>query len=183
MERMELRLVGAGGQGVILASIILAEAAVRAGRYACQGQSYGPEARGGACKAEAIVSDRKISYPEVTDPVFVMALTQKAADKYVRNLRKDAIVLLDRRVEIPEGAEQYKLYQLPILDTAEYEIGRAVTANILAVGVINRILNICSFEELAETVKGRVPKEMQEINLKALQAGHDMVLEEKHEHS
>ena len=76
MGRMELRLAGSGGQGVILASIILAEAAVNAGKFACQTQSYGPEARGGSCKAEAIVSDTKISYPEVSDPVFVMALTQ-----------------------------------------------------------------------------------------------------------
>ena len=162
MERMEIRLVGSGGQGVILASIILAEAAVNAGRYACQTQSYGPEARGGSCKAEAIVSDNKISYPEVSNPVFVMALTQKAADKYVRNLRDDAIVVIDSSVVPPEGAHNYKLYKLPILDTAEHKVGRLVTANIVAVGAINRILGICSFETLTETVRNRVPKGTEE---------------------
>ena len=177
MERMEIRLAGSGGQGVILASIILAEAAVNAGRYACQTQSYGPEARGGSCKAEAIVSDTKISYPEVSDPVFVMALTQKAADKYVKNLREDAIVVVDSSVVLPKEAEKYKVYHLPILETAEHKVGKLVTANIVAVGVINRILHICTFEQLTETVRNRVPKGTEELNLKALSAGNDMSLE------
>ena len=176
MERTEIRLAGTGGQGVILASIILAEAAVNAGRYACQSQSYGPEARGGACKAEAIISDNKISYPEVSNPGFVLALTQKAADKYVRRLKDDAIVVLDSRVEIPEGAEKYRLYHLPILDTAEYQVGRIITANIVAVGVVNRILGICSFDQLKETVRNRIPKGTEELNFKALNAGNDMEL-------
>ena len=176
MERIEIRLAGTGGQGVILASIILAEAAVNAGRYACQTQSYGPEARGGACKAEAIISDSKISYPEVSDPGFVLVLTRKAAEKYVRNLKDDAIVVVDSRVEIPEEAENYKVYHLPILDTAEYKVGKAVTANIVAVGVINRILGICSYEELVETVRNRIPKGTEEFNLKALKAGNEMNL-------
>ena len=177
MERMEILLAGKGGQGVILASIILAEAAVNAGKYACQTQSYGPEARGGACKAMTIVSDNKISYPEITIPSFVMALTQNAADKYVRDLPEDAIVVLDSRVEIPEGAEKYRLYRLPILETAENEVGKAFTANIVAVGAINRILGICSFEQLTETVMQRVPKGTEAINIKALEAGNNMNLE------
>ena len=121
MERMEIRLAGKGGQGVILASIILAEAAVNAGKYACQTQSYGPEARGGACKAETIISDKKISYPEITIPSFVMALTQNAADKYVRNLPEGTIVVLDSSVTPPQETDKYRLYRLPILHTAEYQ--------------------------------------------------------------
>ena len=176
MERMEIRLAGTGGQGVILASIILAEAAVNSGRFACQSQSYGPEARGGACKAEAIISDNKISYPEVISPDFVLVLTQKAAEKYVRNLKENTIVVLDSRVEIPEDIGNNRVYHLPILDTAEKEVGKAVTANIVAVGVINRILGICSFEELTETVRNRIPKGTEEFNLKALNAGNNMEL-------
>ena len=177
MERMEIRLAGKGGQGVILASIILAEAAVNAGKYACQTQSYGPEARGGACKAETIISDKKISDPEITVPSFVMVLTQNAADKYVRNLPEGTIVLLDSSVTPPQETDKYRLYRLPILHTAEYEVGKAFTANIVAVGAINRILGICSFEELTETVLKRVPKGTEEINIKALKAGNDMDLE------
>ncbi len=178
MEKLELRLAGSGGQGVILASIILAEAAINADRYACQSQSYGPEARGGACKAETIISDQQISYPKIIVPGFLMALTQKAADKYAVNLQDDAIVVLDSRLEVPESARRYKVYQLPILDTAEYEVGKALTANIVAVGVINRILNICSPEQLSEAVLKRIPKGSEEMNMKALQAGMNMDLGE-----
>ncbi len=179
MDRMEIRIAGKGGQGVILASIILAEAAVNSGKYATQTQSYGPEARGGACKAETIISEHKISYPEITVPNFVMALTQNAADKYIRNLPEDTIVVLDSGVMPPEGASDYRLYRLPILETAEKKVGKALTANIVAVGAINRILDICSFEQLYETVRNRVPKGTEELNLKALQAGYEMDSEDK----
>ena len=177
MERMEIRLVGSGGQGVILASIILAEAAVNAGKYACQTQSYGPEARGGSCKAETIISEVKISYPEVIKPTFIMALTQNAADKYVKNLSDDAIVVLDSGITPPDEASKYRTYRLPILHTAEYDVGKLLTANIVAVGVINRILDICSYEQLVETVRNRVPKGTEELNLRALKAGNEMDLE------
>ena len=80
MSRMELRLAGSGGQGVILASVILAEAAVQSGKYTAQSQSYGPEARGGACKAETLISDAPIGFTKVQQPSFLMALTQKALD-------------------------------------------------------------------------------------------------------
>ena len=175
MERMEIRLAGKGGQGVILASIILAEAAVNAGKYACQTQSYGPEARGGACKAETIISDKKISYPEITSPDFVMALTQKAADKYVTGLKEGAVVLLDSRITLPKEADKYRIIQLPILDTAEKEIGRAQTANIIAVGAINSIFHICTNEQLFEAARKRIPAGTEELNLKALLAGEKLI--------
>ena len=80
--RKQLRLSGSGGQGVITAAIILAEAAVSEGKQAVQSQSYGPEARGGASKSEVIIDDEKIFHPHVKTPDFVLAMTQKAADKY-----------------------------------------------------------------------------------------------------
>ncbi len=175
MERTEIRLAGAGGQGIILASIILAEGAVAADKYACQSQAYGPEARGGACKAEVVISDSRISYPEVRDPDFVMALTQKAADKYVTNLKEGTVILLDSRLTLPEEASKYRVYQLPILDTAEKVIGRAQTANIIAVGAINSIFHICSNEQLFEAARKRVPQGTEELNLKALLAGEQLI--------
>lgn len=78
MSRVELRLVGSGGQGMILSSVILAEAAVLAGKHAAQSQAYGPEARGGACKAEVLISDEPIGFPKVTRPTLLLALTQAA---------------------------------------------------------------------------------------------------------
>ncbi len=83
MERYEIRLSGTGGQGLIFAGIILAEAAgIHDGKYVCQTQSYGPEARGGASKAEVVISDREIDYPEAIKPDLLLAMSQKSCDAY-----------------------------------------------------------------------------------------------------
>ena len=119
-----LRLTGArGGQGVILASVILAEAAVIAGKYTAQSQSYGPEARGGSCKAECIISDNEIGFTKIVHPTFLMALTQKALEQYAVNLPKDALVLIDDSLTVPESLSQNKVCALPILRTAKEEVG------------------------------------------------------------
>ena len=93
--RKQLRLSGSGGQGVITAAIILAEAAVSEGKNAVQSQSYGPEARGGASKSEVIIDDEKIYHPHVKTPDFVLAMTQKAADKYFHDLNPNGTLILD----------------------------------------------------------------------------------------
>ena len=84
--KQELRLSGTGGQGLITAGIILAEAALLDGKLAIQSQSYGPEARGGASKAEVIISDEAIHFPKVTDPNLLLAMSQEAATKYSHDL-------------------------------------------------------------------------------------------------
>ena len=93
--RKQLRLSGSGGQGVITAAIIFAEAAVEEGKEAVQSQSYGPEARGGASKSEVIIDDGPIFHPHVEVPDLVLAMTQKAADKYYVDLNKEGVLVLD----------------------------------------------------------------------------------------
>ena len=102
MNRMEIRLAGSGGQGVILATIILAEAALEAGKYTAQSQSYGPEARGGSCKAEVLVSDTELGYTKVQNPTFFMALTQDSLEKYAKSLDRDCLILVDSSLKVPE---------------------------------------------------------------------------------
>ena len=96
--RKELRFSGSGGQGVITAAIIFAEAAVAEGKEAVQSQSYGPEARGGASKAEVIIDDETIYHPHVEVPDIVLAMTQKAADKYYKDLAPDGLLVLDEEL-------------------------------------------------------------------------------------
>ena len=91
----QLRLSGSGGQGVITAAIIFAEAAVIQGFNAVQSQSYGPEARGGASKAEVLIDSNPIFHPHVDKPDFLLALTQKAADKYFHDLNPDGMMIID----------------------------------------------------------------------------------------
>lgn len=175
MARQEIRLAGNGGQGVILASVILADAAVIAGKNAAQSQSYGPEARGGVCKAECIISDDEIGYTKVEHPTFLMALTQRSLEHYTKDLPKECVILADASLTFPEYVKDYKTYSLPILSTAREKVGKAFTANIVALGAINKLLGLVSEEELREAVTQYIPKGTEEINLKALDAGEALV--------
>ena len=168
MSKMELRLAGSGGQGVILASVILAEAAVQSGKYTAQSQSYGPEARGGACKAETLISDDPIGFTKVQQPTFLMALTQKALDTYTRALPENCLVLVDEGLTVPENLNGHRVLRLPILRTAKETVGRAQTANVLAVGCINALLGITDMETLKKAASLHIPRGTEEINLKAL---------------
>ncbi len=175
MKTQELRLAGSGGQGVILASVILADAAVIAGKNAAQSQSYGPEARGGSCKAECIISGESIGFTKVQNPTFLMALTQKSLDQYTVGLPKDCIVLADSSLTLPESIRENTVHTLPILKTAKETVGKAFTANIVAVGAINKLLSLVSDEDLSEAVMLHIPRGTEEINLKALDAGKALV--------
>lgn len=173
MSKMEIRLAGSGGQGVILATIILAEAAIIAGKNTAQSQSYGPEARGGMCKAEVIVSDEQIGFTKVTKPTFLLALTQASLDKYAVNV-EDCIVMADSSLDIPASLKAKKIYSLPILETARTEVGKAFTANIVAVAAINAALGLVSLDDLEKAVFRHIPKGTEEINRKALYAGEKL---------
>ncbi len=174
-RRLDLRLSGSGGQGVILATIILAEAALLAGKKAVQSQAYGPEARGGMCKAETIVSDDPIWFTKIQTPNFLLALTQQALDNFAGNVSDDAVIMIDSSLTLPKCLEGKKVYSLPILDTAAEKVGRAMTANIVAVGAINKALNIVSHEDILKAVHMHVPKGTEELNTKALLAGEALL--------
>ena len=171
MNKMELRLAGSGGQGVILATVILAEAAVLAGKEEAQSQSYGPEARGGSCKAEVIISDERIGFTKVLHPTFLMALTDKALETYGHDLPEDCLVLVDEGLHEVEDLRGRKVVKLPILRTAAEKVGKAFTANIVAVGAINELLHLVSFDALKEAVTMHIPKGTETLNMKALEAG------------
>ncbi|HOP80709.1 MAG TPA: 2-oxoacid:acceptor oxidoreductase family protein, partial [Armatimonadota bacterium] len=95
-DRYEIRLSGSGGQGLILAGIILAEAAaIYEGKEAVQTQSYGPESRGGASKSEVVISGSEIDYPKVTSPDLLLAMTQESCTKYLGDLKEGGIAILD----------------------------------------------------------------------------------------
>ena len=167
--RVEFRLSGSGGQGLLLAGIVLAEAAIQDGKNAVQTQSYGPEARGGSSKAEVVISDGDIDYPKATAPDFLLALTTDAYRSYGLSMKKgiiitDSTVKLDPPVEVP-------VVVLPILETASKKLGRAVVANMVAVGVLGGVSGVASPQALREAVLHRVPKGTEELNLAALEEG------------
>ena len=175
MRQYEMRFTGSGGQGVILASVILAEAAVQAGLHTIQSQAYGPEARGGTSKAETIISRGDIWFSKVVRPNFLLALTQGSLEKYAPELAPDAIVMIDDTLSIPEGLDSSRVIAVPILSTAKNRVGKAMTANIVAVGAINAALGLFSPEVIREAVRLHIPKGTEELNNKALAEGEKLV--------
>ena len=174
MITQELRLTGSGGQGLILAGIILAEAALYDGKNVVQSQSYGPEARGGASRAEIIISSKTINYPKVDNCDIMLALTQDAYDKYISSLKPGGILVLDSSVNAKVD-ENITTYILPILDTATDKIGKSMVANIIALGSIYELTKIVSKESLIKAVCGRVPRGTEELNEKALEEGFNLI--------
>ena len=178
-KRYEMRLAGSGGQGVILASVILAEAAVIAGLHTVQSQAYGPEARGGVSKAETIVSREQIWYSKVTQPDFLLALTQASLDAYSKTLAPGAVVMMDDSLEKPAILDGGRVITVPILRTAKEVVGKAFTANIVAVGAINAALRLFDDDCLLEAVRRHIPAGTEEINKKALDAGAALIAAEE----
>jgi 2-oxoglutarate ferredoxin oxidoreductase subunit gamma len=172
---IEMRLSGSGGQGLILAGIILAEAALLDGKMAIQSQSYGPEARGGASKSEVIISDKAIHYPKVTNPNLVLAMTQEAVDKYSKDLPEDGILMIDTTFvkKVPQHLKN--VYHLPITEKVTAELGKSLFANIVALGAIVATTKAVSVTSITAAILHRVPKGTEDINKRALELGLSMV--------
>ncbi len=173
--RCEIRLSGAGGQGLLLAGKIIAEAAaIYDGKLATQAQSYGPEARGGASKSDVVISDEDIDYPVVTNLDLLLALTQEAVEAYADDVKAGGTVLTDSDLveSIPEG--DFRVVSLPIAAKARDVVGKDVTANLVAVGIIAGLTRVVSPGSLESAIRARVPRGTEDSNLKAFRVGLEM---------
>ncbi|CUH94004.1 hypothetical protein P22_0066 [Propionispora sp. 2/2-37] len=169
---LEITLGGTGGQGLILAGIILAEAAILDGKQVVQTQSYGPEARGGASKADVIISNHGIDYPKVLAPDILLVMSQEACDKYACLLKSGGKLLLDTtfvKKTMPELEAEF--IELAITQAARKEFGNPVFANIIALGALVEATGIVSEASLRAAVLARVPKGTEEKNQAALALG------------
>ena len=168
--RYEIRLSGSGGQGLVTAGIILAEAVgLHPDRFVCQSQSYGPEARGGASKSEVIVSDEEIDYPKAIKPDVLLAMNQSACDAYLFDLKPGGTLIVDSTLvkQLPTT----RAVEIPFTRIARTEIGKEAVANIVALGALATITKVVSHKALEEAVLSRVPPGTEEMNRQALQEG------------
>ena len=178
--RYEIRFSGAGGQGLILAGVIMAEAAsIYDEIQAVQSQSYGPEARGGASKSEVIISDSAIDYPKVTKCDALLALTQEACDKYSHDLKEGGVLLIDSDLVLRQPEGNFKVTKFNITNTAKNEIGREIVTNIVALGAMVALTGVVSKESAEKAVLARVPEAFLELNKKAFQIGYEKALAAK----
>jgi 2-oxoglutarate ferredoxin oxidoreductase subunit beta len=173
MISMSIRLAGAGGQGIVLAGLILAEAAVAAGRNATHAQAYGPESRGGSSKAEVIVSDGDIDYPYADRTHALLALTQEACDRYAAHVERGGLVIVDGdRVRVPAGLP---CRALPIIATAERLLGTPVGANLVGLGALVTVSGVVPPEAVEATIRERRPGGSAERAIRAFRAGVALV--------
>lgn len=169
----EIRIAGTGGQGVILASIVLAEAAgVCEGRHVVQTQSYGPEARGGASRADVIISDAPILFPKARLLDILVCLSQQAADKYFDRLKTNGTALIDSFNV--RSCPRRNAVCLPLAETARTQLGREIFTNIVTLGALSKVTGVVKLDSLKQAIARRVPPATVEMNERALQAGWDL---------
>jgi len=175
-DRMDLRVSGSGGQGVLLAAAILAEAATALGRHVVQTQSYGPAARGGASRAEIIISGDEIDHLEVSAPHASLCLSQEAYDKYAGDTRSGGLLVYDtRRIDPGAGLPDRRTCGLPFARVAVERLGKAVVANIVALGALVALTGLLPAEAVEQAVKRRVPAQSRDLNVRAFRLGGELV--------
>jgi len=174
--RTEIRIAGTGGMGVVLAGVIVGEAAVvHGGLNAVQSQSYGSEARGTAAKSEVIVSDETIRYPKVRKADYSVLMSQKALEMYLKDAREDGVLIVDPdlvRADDIEGA--YEVVKVPAMKIAD-NLGLRLISNMVMLGALVKKSGLFDLEVLEKAVADVVPEKTLDLNLQAIRAGADSV--------
>ena len=169
-EQCEMRLAVLGGQGLILAGIIVAEAAgIHEGKEVVQTQAYGAEARGGFSRSDVVMCDEEILYPKASQLDFLLAMSQSAFEENLPSLKKGGVLLVDSTyVSEVSGAQ---IYAIPFSKVAREQFGRENVANIIALGAITQVFPAISKRSMEKAVLNRVPKRFIEMNKKAFKEG------------
>lgn len=172
MRLTEIRIAGFGGQGVILSAMIIGKAAsIFEQGYATMTQNFGPEARGSACSAQVILSDKPILYPYLTRPDVLIVMSQDAYRRFIPELKRGGLLLVEedlvRISDLPDGI---RAYSVPATRLAE-ELGKRMVLNIVMVGFFAAVTGLLDPEALRRAVADSVPAGFQELNLQAFDKG------------
>ena len=170
----EIRISGFGGQGVILSAIVIGKAGcIFENGFSTMTQAFGPEARGGACSAQVILSDKPILYPYVTRPDILVTMSQEAYSLFTPQLKQDGILIIEQDLvhveKLPPGV---RAYGVPATRLAE-ELGKRMVLNIVMVGFFAAVTNVLQPEALRQAVTDSVPEAFRELNLKAFDKGFE----------
>ncbi len=170
----EIRIAGFGGQGVILSAIVVGKAAsIYEGGFATMTQSFGPEARGGACSAQVILSDSPVLYPYVTQPDILVVMSQEAYTKFAPELKAGGTLVIEQDLvkigDLPAGT---KVFSCPATRLAE-ELGKRMVLNIVMVGFFAAVAKLVKAEALRQAVAESVPPAFKDLNLKAFDKGYE----------
>jgi len=174
MQLTEIRLAGFGGQGVILSAIVLGKAAsIYQNGFATMTQNFGPEARGGACSAQLILSDSPVLYPYVTSPDILVVMSQEAYTRFVPELKDGGILIVEQDlVRVDDLKGETKVYSIPATRMAE-ELGKRMVLNSVMVGFFTAVTHLLEPDAVRKAVADSVPSSFREINLKAFEKGFE----------
>ena len=180
MERRRMVFSGSGGQGVITAAIVLAEAAVLyEGLVAVQSQAYGPEARGGATRSDIIIADKPIKYPKVIQPNILVCLTQEAYNKFYTIVRPGGLLITDTRYVKTQRKADAIQKEIPMYETVMDKIGKPIVFNICMLGALLAVTELISPDSIMKVLETRIPSGFLDMNRQALDIGMQLGAEYK----
>jgi 2-oxoglutarate ferredoxin oxidoreductase subunit gamma len=170
-SKVEIRITGFGGQGVVLAGHIIGCAcAIHAGRHATMIQSFGPEARGSACSATLVVSESEVLYPYLRRPDIFVVMSGEGYEKYGQELKKDGILVFEQDLVHPTTVEGQRAFGVPSTRLAE-SLGKTIVQNIVMVGFFTGVTQLVPDEAMRAAVRGSVPAGTEDLNLEAFDKG------------
>ncbi|ASM38662.1 MAG: 2-oxoacid:acceptor oxidoreductase family protein [Campylobacter sputorum] len=173
--RRNLRFVGVGGQGVILAGEILSSAKIEDGGYGVKASTYTSQVRGGPTKVDILLDEEPILYPYANDGEieFMLATAQVSYDAFKDGVKQGGIIVIEPNLVKPtdEDKERYKIYEIPIISIAKDEVGNVITQSVIALGLAVGFTNVMDKDVVREKMIVSVPKKFQELNLKAYDLG------------
>jgi 2-oxoglutarate ferredoxin oxidoreductase subunit gamma len=174
MRVTEIRIAGFGGQGVILSAVVLGKAAsIYENGFATMTQNFGPEARGGACSAQLIISDSPVLYPYVTHPDIMVILSQEAYNRFAQDLKPGGLLIIEEDlVRVSHMNRDKKVYSIPATRFAE-ELGKRMVLNSVMVGFFTAVTKLLSADAVRKAVADSVPPAFRELNLKAFEKGFE----------
>jgi len=180
MRMTEIRIAGFGGQGVILSAVVLGKAAsIYEDGFATMTQNFGPEARGGACSAQLVVSDSPVLYPYVTQPDIMVIMSQEAYNRFAHELKPGGTLIVEEDlVRVSNMNLDKKVFSIPATRFAE-ELGKRMVLNSVMVGFFTAVTKLLSADAVRKAVADSVPASFRELNLKAFDRGYDYGLTAK----
>lgn len=169
--RYEVRIAGLGGQGIVLLGVVLAKAIASNDKlHVVQTQSYGPESRGGAVRADLVISDEPVDYPKVRKADVLVVMSQAAFDAYLGDLKESGTLVFDPGLVTPETRRSMTLKEVNATKKAS-QVGKVLLANMIMLGALLNIINLASKEAVINALRDSVPEKNLGEDVRAMEAG------------
>ena len=173
--RSQLRFTGVGGQGVLLAGEILAAAKISDGGYGVKAATYTSQVRGGPTVVDILLDDKEILFPYAIDGEieFMLSVADVSFQQFKGGVKEGGIIVIDPDLVHPsdEDRKKWKIYEIPIIRIAKYEVGNVVTQSVVALAIALEMTKVMDKEKVLETMKKKVPAKVLDANLKAWELG------------